>query len=140
MNKTTLQNMWLEAAKADTLLTPKHDPTGLGGPWKSYRTVLSSDMSQNLDGFISSGEFKATYYHNTDKPATPDYYAVESTTPQFSIPASAVPKLSMTPDAPKDRLIFVSGEDQGWHCFGESSLRIQQRVAAGTLVFKESVT
>lgn len=108
-------------------------------PWKSYRTVLAPEMAQNLEGFISSGEFKATYYQNTAETNTPDYYAVESTTSQFSIPASGVPKLSLMPDAPKDRLIFVSGEAQGWHCFGESNARIQQRAADGTLVFVEAV-
>jgi hypothetical protein len=139
MDKNTLQAMWLQACKDGTLLTPRHDPTGLAVPWNSYRTVLTSELAQNLEGFINSGEFKATYYHNNNEPATPDYYAIELTTPNYSITASGVPKLARTPDAPKDRLIFVSGQNQGWHCFGENDLRIQQNITAGILIFKEFI-
>lgn len=135
MDKEALQAMWLEALERETLLVPKHHPSGLGEPWKTYRTILTVDMADNLHGFISSGDFKTTLYQNLDKPVSPDYFVVESMTQQFSIPASGVPKFSLAPDEPKDRLVFVSGFDSGWHCFGESSAIIEERALGGRLIF-----
>ena len=132
--KSEFQIYTLEAAAKGKLVIPRHHPSSLTTPERSYRTVLTPALADCLDGVIQTGNFNATLYQNTDYPATPDYVAVEVLDPQFLTTASGVQSFASAPDFPKDRLIFYSGFNQGWHCCGEDSAWIQARIAAGTLV------
>ena len=138
MTKPELQGYLLEAASRNKLLIPKHDPANLGNPWSSYRTVLTPHMAANFGGVIFSGAFDAMEYENSAYPQSP-YIAVTPTLPEFSVTASGVQPLAVNPDLPKDRLVFYSGQNQGWHCCGENSAQIQAKVAAGTLLLKGPV-
>jgi len=138
MTKFELQGYLLDAAAKNQLLVPKHDPANLGNPWATYRTVLTPHLAVNLGGLIFTGAFDATEYENPAYPHSP-YIAAKPTLPGYSVTASGVPPQTTLPDLAKDTLVFYSGQNQGWHCCGEDSARIQARVAAGTLVLKGPV-
>lgn len=121
------------AAKDGTLLTTKHDPSGLSATHSQQRTVVAADLAPKLPEFFQSLDFEITHYENTSYPKTPDYWEVRPTNPTFSVPASGVPAYSPTPTTQCDRLVVVSGSQQGLHVFGESSAEIQRRVRAGEL-------
>jgi hypothetical protein len=57
MNFIDFKNHLITAANNGTLLTPKHDPYNLSTTYNSFRTVLSHDLADNLEVFISSGNF-----------------------------------------------------------------------------------
>jgi len=122
------------AAKDGTLMTPKHDPANLTTTYPGYRTVLSHDLAQNLFAFISSGDYLVTEYANKKLPGSPLYFEIEPTNNStFSVPASGVASNSPFATSTVDRLVAVSGHNQGWHLFGESSSTIQQKLSAGDL-------
>jgi hypothetical protein len=123
------------AANNGTLLTAKHDPDNLGTTYADYRSVLSFELSKGLEGFISSGQFKIVEYENSVYPTSPTYLEIEpSANSSFSVPASGVPGNSPMATKALDRIVAVSGHNQGWHVFGESSVVIQQKITAGELV------
>lgn len=131
--KLEFQIYTLDAAAKGTLIIGDHAFSGLALPRPRRRTVFTKDVDENLVGIIDSGRFDALLYSNPEHAATPDYVEVKPWDPEFLVTASGFPKLSSVPDSPKDRIIFYSGSQQGWHCCGEESARIQARVAAGTL-------
>lgn len=131
--KLEFQNYTLNAAAKGELIISDHAFSGLALPRTRRRTVFTKDVDENLVGIIDSGRFDAMLYSNPEHAVTPDYVEVKPWDPEFFVTASGVPKLSSAPDSPKDRIIFYSGSKQGWHCCGEESVRIQARVAAGTL-------
>ena len=123
------------AAKNGTLMTPRHDPGDLATTYSDYRSVLSFELAKNLEGFIASGQFKITEYQNSAYPASPIYLELQpSPNSSFSIPASGVPGNSPMATTALDRLIAVSGHNQGWHMFGESSAVIQHKAGIGDLL------
>jgi hypothetical protein len=130
------QNYLVTAAKAGTLMTPKHDPANLGTIYLSYRTVLATDMAVNLVSFLASGDYTIREYHNNGHPTSPIYLEIEpSAGSSFSVPASGVPIASPIASTAVDRLIALSGQNQGWHIIGEDSLVIQRKLSNGDLVF-----
>jgi len=117
-----------------TLMIAKHDPNNLGTTYDTYRTVLSFELANKLEDFISSGQFKITEYEHSVYPASPVYLELEpSKNSPFSVPASGVPANSPMATTALDRLVAVSGQNIGWHVFGESSAVIQQKISAGDL-------
>jgi len=136
MDKTMLISQWL----TEPLLTPKHDPGNLRSVCAGYRTVLSASMAQQLTVFLQTGQFRLSLYENTDPNQSKDYYVIEPQTPDFSVPASGVPRCSPYPTTDCDRLVVVSGDKQGWHIFGEDSVVIFHGQKAGHLVFKGDIT
>jgi len=126
-----------QAAKDGNLMTPKHDPNNLTTTYPSYRTVLAHDLAQNLEGFISSGQYTVKEYENKKLPSSPVYLELEPTgNSNFSVPASGVAPNSPFATSAVDRIIAVSGQNQGWHLFGESSMTIKQKLLSGDLGFK----
>jgi hypothetical protein len=125
------------AAKEGTLMTPKHDPQNLTTTYPDYRTVLSHDLAQNLEGFICSGEYSVKEYENKRLPTNPLYLEITPAgNSTFTVPASGVAPNSPFATSAVDRIIAVSGHNQGWHLFGESSVTIQQKLSSGDLAFK----
>ena len=126
------------AASNGTLLTPKHDPYNLGTAFSSYRTVLAYELADNLQNFISSGQYLVDEYENQLLPNSPLYFEI---TPKpesgFDIPASGVTACSIFATSVVDRIIAVSGINQGWPIFGEDSSVIHSKTAQGDLVFKK---
>jgi hypothetical protein len=124
-------------AKSGTLMTAKHDPKSLGTIYAKYRTVLSHEVAEDLEEFIISGEFTVKEYENLKFPASSLYFVIQPTgNTTYSIPASGVPANSPFATSAVDRLVAVSGSNQGWHLFGESNSVIQQKLSAGDLKFK----
>jgi hypothetical protein len=138
MDKDVVKNYLSTAAQNNSLLTPKHNPANLSTTFDVYRTVLSHDLAQNLDTFIDSGEYVVREYHNNLYPNSPHYLEIEpypgST---FSVPASGVAPNSPFASTALDRIVAVSGTNQGWHIFGEDSSEIALKVNRGNLTFIE---
>lgn len=125
------------AAKAGTLMTPKHDPNNLSTTYSSHRTVLSHELAGNLEAFICSGQYVVYEYENRRIPKSPLYFEIiPSGSTTFTVPASGVAPNSLFATSTADRIVAVSGNYQGWHLFGECSTTIQQKVSAGDLVFR----
>jgi hypothetical protein len=139
MNKNDYALLWEQSARDGTLVTDKHDPDDLGTPRSKPRSVIAAGLAPVLPGFFHSGLFTLTHYENRRYPGTPHYFEITPTTPEFSVPASGVPPFATTPTSECDRLIIVSGESQGWHIYGESSAKIQQRLATGDLTNRISI-
>lgn len=129
-----------QAAKNGTLMTPKHDPANLSTTYPAFRTVLSVELAQNLEGFISSGQYQVKEYENKAYPSSSLYFEIEPTgNSTFSVPASGVAPNSPFATTTVDRIVAVSGHNQGWHIFGESSVTIQQKHLSGDLDFKGTI-
>jgi hypothetical protein len=126
------------AALNGTLLTPKHDPYNLGTTFSSYRTVIAYDLADKLQNFISSAQYFVDEYENQRLPNSPLYFEI---TPKpesgFDIPASGVTACSIFATSVVDRIVAVSGINQGWHVFGEDSSVILRKTSQGDLLFKK---
>jgi hypothetical protein len=129
MDREQLKAQWKAARDAGKFVTLKHDPVSLKTTWNSYRTVLTHEFADNLDDFIDGDKYDIDWCENPGA-----YYVL---TPHvdsgFSVTASGVPPRAPVPAHACDRLVVVSGTKQGWHCFGETSAKIQQDLNAGTL-------
>lgn len=129
MNKNELITTLLDASKNGSLLTPKHDPNNLSTTYPNYRTVLSHELADNLDGFISSGGFEAKEYQNNAYPDSPIYIVITpSHESGFSVTASGVAPNSPFTSYAVDKLVVVSGTNQGWHVFGEDGRVIGNKI------------
>ena len=140
MDRNALTGSWVEAAQSGSLLTAKHDPNNLSITFARYRTVLDHAVSASLESFISSGEYDITTYEDARYPNGAGYFEV---TPKpasgFTVVGSAVPSGSVTPTGSLDRLVFVSGSQQGWHVYAESSAQISGSVTSGRLTRSGSI-
>lgn len=137
MNKNELKRELLLAAKAGTLMTPKHNPDNLHVAYKNFRSVLSYHLASNLEKFIKSGNFDIKEYENKKRPDTPFIEIIPHQDSGFRVPASVVAANSLMPTERLNRLIAVSGSRQGWHLYGESYDTILQKVFTGELEVKE---
>lgn len=64
MDTIDVKNQLLQAAKNNTLVTPKHDPNQLPTTYSSYRSVLSYDFYTSLEDFIDLEEYTVREYRN----------------------------------------------------------------------------
>lgn len=136
MNKNDLIDSLIKASKEGTLLIPRHDPNHLSTTYPSYRTVLSHDLADNLDVFFASGVFTAREYRNNSYPHSPIYIEIApSPESGFSVTASGVLPNSPLASHAVDRLVVVSGTNQGWHVFGEDCSIINAKEHAGEIVY-----
>lgn len=134
MNYSEFQHNLLSAYDAGSLLTAKHDPNSLHVVWSTPRSVLSFDLEANLRDFIKSGDYSVVEYENLSYPATPKYWEITpAPSSTFSVPASGVNSFTPHPSIALDRLVVVSGKNQGLHIYGENSTTIQARLSAGAL-------
>ena len=81
---------------------------------------------------FTSAEFELTYYENSISRYA-GLFEIRPANPAYSVPASGVDAMDTTPISQCNRLVIVSGSQQGYHVFGESSAEIQRRLAAGLL-------
>lgn len=126
-----------DAASANSLLMPKHDPNQLSTTHSSYRTVLSHEASSSLKRFIDSDDYSVDYYQNL-RPGLGNHYCriIPKDNSHFSIAASGVTAHSNFASTALDSLVVVSGPTQGWHVFGEDSIEIENKVARGDLRYE----
>jgi hypothetical protein len=128
------------AAVNGTIMTPKHDPSSLGTSFSRYRSVLSNDLANNLENFITTGDYTVKEFENTRMPSSNLYFEiVPNPSSNFNIPASGVTANSIFATSALDRIIAVSGATLGWHIFGESSIVIQSKANNGDLIFKTNL-
>lgn len=129
MEKDDVRRHLLQADQQGKLFTPKHDPSNLSTTYPYYRSVLSHGLAQNLYDFIDSGQYRVREYRNNRYPHSPIYLEIEPyPTSMFSVPASGVGSNSPMASTKLDRIVAVSGSNQGWHLFGEDSQTIQIKV------------
>jgi hypothetical protein len=137
-SRDRLVGYWSGAAAANTLLTPKHHPTGLSTTYEGFKSVLTPDLAQNLEGFIGSGNYSIAHFQNTGFPSTPDYFVIGPKDGAFTVPGSGVYGNSSLVLWPCDRLVVVSGFNQGWHIYAELSSNIKLAQENGTLIFNQA--
>jgi hypothetical protein len=134
MERDDLVKSWLTAAASGTLLTQKHDPNGVTGPVGSYRTVLTPQMSASLDSFIKGGEYEIRRYSDADYPHGAGFFEViPKPVSGFSVVGSGIASGSVQPGGSLDRLVFVSGSQQGWHVYADSAPDVAAKINAGRL-------
>ena len=136
MDKKEFQTGLKNAVDNGTLMTPKHDPGNLGIQFKSFRSVLSFELSANLTDFIKTGQFDVVEYEDRLPNHSPSFYEIIPLGTMFSVPASGVAGFSLSATSTLDRVVAVSGAIQGWHMFGEDSQEISRKVARGELIKK----
>ena len=127
-------NQWVTAIDNDSFLTPKHDPNNTT-IYRSFRTVLSPEMSGSLESLIKNKDSISTnHYHDENNK---DYFVLA--TNNFDVVGFAVASGS-SPDqsTPFDKLAIFSGSSQGWHCCAETSSFIQQKIEEGKLTLTGS--
>jgi hypothetical protein len=124
----------LAAAQCGTLLTTKHNPATLPAPRDKWRSVTCMSPS-DLEDFLRSGEYTIRSYHNHDARHPPHYFEIVPSKTSI-VAGSGVPAHSTTPTTACDRFVAVSGAEQGWHLFAESSARIQAKQSRGDLTFQ----
>ena len=124
---------WKAAADAGTLLTERHDPTGLARTFGGYRTVLTPELATNLQSFISSESYVIDYYQQKISGHGPYYYVLTPTDPKYSVAGSGVLSRSQTPTGECDRLVVVSGKDASWHLHAEKQTKIDAAISGGSL-------
>ena len=136
MTKDELINTLKQASIDGTLLTPRHDPNNLSTTYSDYRTVLTPVLADNLVNFIESRDYTAREYRNNSFPNSPIYIEIEpSPASGFSVTGSGIPPYSLLASHAIDRLVVVSGTEQGWHIFGEDSSIIKAKKCAGKIVY-----
>jgi hypothetical protein len=132
-----LVGYWQQAIVDNTFVTYKHHPTGVA-TLHAARSVLTQDMVANLSGFFGSGQYSVAHYTNTAFPITPDYFVVVPKDNTFSVPGSGILPASPQVLWPCDRLVIVSGQQQGWHIYAELSSNIKLAQAIGILNFNQT--
>ena len=137
MNKNDLILQWSAAVDSGSLLTPKHDPTGLYIAWNKFRTVLTLEASASLGGYIKSGSYSIRVFEDSKFPASSGLYeVVPSGSAPFSVAGSGVQSGSITPSGSYDRLVVAHSKKEGWHVYAEDSTRISGSMASGRLTLK----
>jgi hypothetical protein len=131
MNRDDYIRAWAAAAQAGTLLTPKHDPSGLPTIQPGYRTVACMSPAE-LERYIAAGDYGIRVFTNNNPKHTPHYCELVPRDPAV-VPGSGVPPMSPMPTTACDRFVAVSGRQQGWHLFAETSANIQAKEQAGHL-------
>jgi hypothetical protein len=124
VSRDTLLSGWCADFDVGKFVIPKHDPTEKTLVWKDPRTVLSTELYNNLSGFLHSGEFSINVYADKAYPKNSGFYEVIPTgTPPFNVAGSGVTPNVSTPSGDYDRLVVVWGPSAGWHCHaGERQL------------------
>jgi hypothetical protein len=125
---------WVRAAESGSLLTPKHDPGELHVTWARARSILSNELSSNLCNFISGRNYTVNHYADSRYPHGLGYFEIiPDHSTSFTIPGSGVAPYALLPSVAYDRLIIISGLNQGWHIIAESSLTISGSISGGRL-------
>ena len=140
MTKKDLISQFQAADSAGTLLTPKHNPGNMSTSYRRFRTVLSHDLANNLNVFISSGKFSLKEHVNNRFPNSPLYIEIiPDSDSGFDVPSSGITANSIFASSTLDRIIAVSGSTSGWHLFGEDSSNLQTKLINGDLSFVKNI-
>ena len=138
MRLSDLRNQWKEAAESGSLLTPKHDPNNR--TFTEIRSVLTQEMSGSLKEFIGSPDYSVKHYKDNNHLSGPGYFEViPNPNSEFDVLGSGIYPMSPQLNTPQDRLIVVSGSNQGWHVFTEQSTEIEKKVNSGRLILIDTL-
>jgi hypothetical protein len=109
VSRDTLLSGWCADFDVGKFVIPKHDPTEKTLVWKDPRTVLSTELYNNLSGFLHSGEFSINVYADKAYPKNSGFYEVIPTgTPPFNVAGSGVTPNVSTPSGDYDRLVGLN--------------------------------
>lgn len=133
MNRDDYIREWTDAARAGTLLTTKHDPSGLPVPQPGFRTITCMPAAE-LERYIEAGDYSIRVYTNANPRHSP-FYCELVPREAAVVPGSGVPPMSLTPTFACDRFVAVSGAKQGWHLFAEKEAEIKAKEKDGRLSF-----
>ena len=116
-------------AAAPNLITDKHDPRLPQLVGLSYRSCLSHDFVDNVNGFIEYATVSGMWFYNTVY-ATWSHFTPE---PLGRIPGSGIHAGDPMPDHALDGLLFanVLGDP---HAYAVDQARVRQQVRDGELV------
>ena len=124
-----------------TLMTPKHDPKGVGSIWSSYRSVLSEETVKLFgQAFGSADAFDIDLYENKNPQHHPFYLVLTPQTPcPITVSASGITAYSPVPNSVLDSLVIVKGAGGKLHMYGENSANIQKETGRGKLVHQRKI-
>lgn len=137
MDKNEIINQWTASIENGTFLAEKHDPNYLSTTHTTYKTVLTPEMSSSLETFIKSGNYSIDVYK--DNNFTSPHYVIQSSDPVYKRIGNEVLAGSMQTGSSCDKLVIVSGSNQGWHIFPKDSSKFQQEIQSGRFVFSSSL-
>jgi hypothetical protein len=138
MTKHEFTSQVIAAAKGGSLVTGKHDPSRASVPEPTFRTVLTPAASSSLMSELSAGNVVVTEYQSAKYPNP--QYVVELTSAGVSPVGLGIPSGSAIPTSQCDRLVFVSGSQQGWHVYADDQARLNNQVASGSLSVRSLLT
>ena len=97
-------------------------------------------MSASLESFISSGDYDIKRYDDARYPNGAGFFEVTPRqTSGVNVVGSGLPSGSMQPTGSLDRLVVVSGSNQGWHVYAESAADVSGMVSSGRLTLSGSL-
>ena len=132
MTKEEIVSEWGAALDSGSFLAPKHDAASLSITFAKFRTVLTPEASSSLVSFIKSGSYSIRQYmDNNYKSGAGIFEIIPSGASPFKVAGSGVQSGSLTPSGSYDRLVVVSGSQQGWHVYAEDSSRITGSAGTG---------
>jgi len=134
MNRSELIATWVKSADDDTLLTSKHDPNTLYYFPEQTRSVVSYEVSSSLKEFIHSEDYEIEVYHDVKHPGEGGYFILKpGSTFRFKSLGHSIAVGSFSLHGSKDRLLIVSGSEQGWHIAAEDYENVKRREREKTL-------
>jgi hypothetical protein len=133
MDKNEMLGYWNDAIASGTFVTSNHDPSSVGTPYPSYRTVTVNSQPE-IQGFLSSGNYTLKQYRNNRYPQSPEYIEIIPIDTTL-VAGSGIAPNSLIPTTACDRFVAVSGVHQGWHLYAEQSANIQSNLSSGTLTY-----
>jgi hypothetical protein len=131
MNRDDFIQAWTNAALAGTLLTSKHNPSGLPAPQSRFRTVTCMPPNE-LAPYIAAGNYAIRLYTNHNPYHSPQFCELVPRDASI-VPGSGVPPMSTTPTTACDRFVAVCGARQGWHLYAEAAASIRAKEQRGEL-------
>ena len=138
--RAQLVGAWIAGANNGTLLTTKHDPNAATPPKVSFRSVVSQEVSGTLKAFVAGGDYTINQYQDKNFLSGAGFFEVVPTTASgLNLQSLGILSSSMAPPTDADRLVFVSGSNQGWHVHAEHHSAIARMKSDGRLTLLGSL-
>lgn len=135
MDFSEFKKLLTEANDKGNLITSKHDPNQIDKTFRKIkRSVISHELTNNIEDFINSEQYSVEVYFNNNYPSTPYFFHIEPYPGVLNtVAASGITGNMVT--STLDSLVVVSGVSQGIHMYGIDSYDVLQMEASGRLVY-----
>jgi hypothetical protein len=137
MKKNDFLNKVYAAHKAGTFITTKHDPRRIRlQTFNSYRTVVSDELADrdNIMDALHDSRTRIQVYFDCDVKHSSMVYVTAEPICVSSVAASGIASGAIVPCDTMDYLALIDGSAQGWHVFGEHSVKIADKVQDSLLI------